>query len=99
MQRPAARGGEIFLSVWKYRHYVGYAPELFDLEADPSERNDVVASRGEVVAQYERLLRGICDPQVIDRRAKADQAALVERFGGRETALATGTPGATPAPE
>lgn len=84
---------------WKYHHYVGFAPELFDLEADPLEKNDVAATRPEAVAEYENLLRGICAPEAVDRRAKADQAALVERFGGREKALATGTPGATPAPD
>ncbi len=84
---------------WKYHHYVGFAPELFDLDADPEELTDVAATRPETVAEFDALLRGICDPEATDQRAKADQAALVERFGGREQALATGTPGATPAPE
>lgn len=83
---------------WKYHHYVGFTPELFDLEADPEELTDVAASCPEIIAEYDALLRRICDPRETDRRAKADQAALVERFGGREKALATGTLGATPAP-
>lgn len=83
---------------WKYHHYVGYAPELFDLDTDPGERDDLSASRPDVVSEFDAALRAICNPEAVDRRAKADQAALVERFGGREKALATGTPGATPAP-
>jgi choline-sulfatase len=39
------------------------------------------------------------DPEEIDRRAKREQGELVNRFGGREKALKTGTPGATPVPE
>ena len=35
---------------------------------------------------------------VSDLRAKADQAALIERFGGPDTARNVGAPGATPAP-
>jgi len=84
---------------WKYHHYVGFEPELFDLESDAEELHNVAASRPAIVAEYDALLRQICDPQEVDRRAKSDQAALVDRFGGREKALATGTPGATPAPD
>jgi choline-sulfatase len=38
------------------------------------------------------------DPEATDARAKADQAALIERFGGPAKALHIGAPGATPAP-
>jgi len=43
-------------------------------------------------------LRDLCDPEAIDRRAKADQAALVARRGGREKIVAAGGFGATPVP-
>lgn len=85
---------------FKYHHYVGYAPELFDLEADPWETRDLAtdpAYRG-VVAACEAELRAALDPEGVDAQAKRDQNALVARFGGRERALATGTPGATPVP-
>jgi choline-sulfatase len=43
-------------------------------------------------------LRRIIDPEAADRQAKADQRALVDRFGGRDVAFRMGTEGATPAP-
>ena len=85
---------------YKYHHYVGYPPELFDLETDPEELNDLAADPGhaDVLAAYEALLRGRLDPETVDRQAKADQAALIERHGGREKAKLVGAPGATPVP-
>ena len=47
----------------------------------------------------EAELRRICDPEAVDAQAFADQAALIERLGGREAALKLGAAGATPAPE
>ncbi len=86
---------------WKYVFYVGMPPQLFDLDADPLERVDL-AERPEyaaVLAGFEAELRGICDPEAVDARAKADQAALVERHGGRLAVLARGSgSGGTPPP-
>ena len=86
---------------YKLLHYVGFEPELYDLEADPEETRDVAgdpAAAG-ARAELERLLREIVDPEEVDRRAKADQAALVERFGGPEVAVELGTVAETPVPE
>ena len=85
---------------WKYHEYVGFEPELFDLQSDPDEAINLAgdpacAAR---VAKLRDELRRIVDPEFADRQAKADQRALVERFGGRETAFRIGTEGATPAP-
>ena len=52
----------------------------------------------DLVQDYMAVLNGICNPESTDRRAKDDQNELVERFGGRDAALNTGTPGATPVP-
>lgn len=85
---------------WKYVHYVGYQPELFDLERDPgeienrAERSDMRALR----SKFESKLNDILDPNAIDAAAKADQAALIEYYGGIEKALKIGAPGATPVP-
>lgn len=86
---------------WKYHHYEGYEPELFDLESDPEETVNLAshASHAAIGATSRELLRSICDPTAVDRAAKRDQAALVTRYGGRERALTMGAPGATPVPK
>jgi choline-sulfatase len=83
---------------YKYHYYVNLEPELFDLEADPGETFNLASQSdyGELVADFEARLRSIVDPEAVDATAKRDQNALVEKFGGRESALKTGTPGATP---
>lgn len=83
---------------YKYHHYVGFTPELFDLEADPGEARDLASdpAHAHVLRDMEAELRRLLDPEAVDRLAKADQAALVARFGGRDGALRSGTPGATP---
>lgn len=85
---------------WKYHEYVGYPCELFDVANDPDEttnKADDPACR-EIVGELRAALRQIVDPEVADRQAKADQRALVDRFGGRDAAFGLGTKGATPAP-
>ena len=85
---------------WAYHHYVGFAPELFDLASDPGQAHNLAdepAHRADV-ERMEAMLREMLDPVVVDRRAKADQAALVARHGGREAALRLGPQGATPVP-
>ncbi|MFC6637688.1 sulfatase-like hydrolase/transferase [Sulfitobacter sp. JBTF-M27] len=85
---------------WKLIRYVGFPDELFDLENDPEELKNR-ASDPSCVAILEDLhteLLKICDPEQTDAQAFKDQAALIERHGGRKAALALGAPGATPPP-
>lgn len=88
---------------WKYHHYVGYPPELFDLRFDPEETVNLADSpthageRARLEAALGAHLSGRT-PAAVDRMAKDDQNALAARFGGREKALRTGTPAATPVP-
>jgi len=56
---------------WKYVSYVGYEPQLYDVEADPWELSDVAAERPEVVAEMEGILAANFDREAIDARAKA----------------------------
>ena len=85
---------------YKYCHYVTHRPQLFDLEADPEELNDVAGEprHAAVLEEGERRLREVIDPEAVDARAKARQAELLAGFGGRDAALARGDLGFTPAP-
>ncbi|MDD9905937.1 MAG: sulfatase-like hydrolase/transferase [Rhodospirillaceae bacterium] len=85
---------------WKYVHYVGLPPELFDLANDPEEMTDLGQNPAQAdrIAAFERALRGMLDPEAVDASAKASQRALVEKHGGREAILKKGGFGATPAP-
>ena len=85
---------------WKYHRYIGFAPELFDLGTDPEELRDLAPDPAfaPVLAEMNAALRAICDPEAVDARAFADQAAMIERHGGREASLRLGAPGATPPP-
>ena len=88
---------------WKYHYYVRHRPELFDIEADPEELHDLAGDpmHSETIAALEAELRAICDPEAVDRAAKADQAAIIERIGGADAALSFGKvmSGATPPPK
>lgn len=86
---------------WKYHHYIGFEPELFDLENDPEESINLAQDRAHaaVLANMEASLRAFCDPEAVDAQAFADQAELIEAHGGREAALKLGAPGATPPPK
>ena len=71
---------------YKYIHYVGFPPELFDMIDDLEETKDLAADPAfaSTLADFEAKLRAILDPIATDARAKADQKALVERHGGPE---------------
>jgi choline-sulfatase len=86
---------------FKLHYYVGFRPELFDIEADPEETRNLAAdpAYAQLVADLEAALRSLVDPEATDRRAKDDQNALVARYGGSEKVRTLGNPGATPTPK
>ena len=56
----------------KLCYYVGHSPQLFDLRTDPTESYNL-ASRSNLVSKMVAELRLICNPEEVDRQAKADQ--------------------------
>ena len=78
---------------YKYVHYVGMPPMLFDLAADPNERNDLGRDPAfkAVSAECESKLRTVVDPEAADRQARADQSVYIEKNGGRDAILKKGT--------
>src|SRR6266567_2577336 len=85
---------------FKYVHYVGMPPQLFDLDADPQETRDLGREPGyrDLLARCEAELRLVVDPDAADASAKADQRARIAAFGGREAILARGSFGYSPTP-
>lgn len=73
----------------KYVHYCDHPPQLFDLDEDPGELRDIAAQAPQQVRAWRERLAAVCDPDEVDRRAKARQAELVQRFGG-EAAIRAG---------
>ncbi len=72
---------------WKLVHYAGdYPSQLFDMEADPDELNDLSSSadHAEILDELEADLRAVLDPEEVNAQAFADQAKLVEAYGGKE---------------
>jgi choline-sulfatase len=85
---------------YKYVHYVAYPPQLFDLEADPEELDDLAAQpqHAQVLAECRARLHAICDPAEVDARAKKRQAELLEQNGGAEAVIKRGDLGFSPPP-
>lgn len=85
---------------WKYVHYVGYPPQLFDLESDPGETRDLGQSlaQSEVRAGLEAALREIVDPEAANARAFADQARKIAELGGEAALLGRADFNHTPLP-
>ncbi|HSA88871.1 MAG TPA: sulfatase-like hydrolase/transferase [Burkholderiales bacterium] len=100
----SSRAGEFMIrhGKWKYVYFVRYPdrPELFDLENDPEELNDLGGDsrfRREREACHEELL-AMLDPEEVDRRAKRRQAELVAANGGREAVIRRGSFAYSPPP-
>ena len=85
---------------WKYIHYTGLQPELFNLRQDPEELEDRAGDPActAVLAELESDLRARLDPEAVDCRAKADQAVLIAQHGGYAVIDRRGGSSYTPAP-
>ncbi|BDR09305.1 sulfatase-like hydrolase/transferase [Comamonas thiooxydans] len=85
---------------FKYIHYTGLKPELFNLAQDPDEVIDLAtdATMSSVLENFQHELEIICDPVAMDLAAKHDQAALIRMHGGVEKILNRGGSSYTPIP-
>ncbi len=74
---------------WKYNVYPGYASELYDMQSDPGELNDLSRSSdySDVREQCNQKMLELVDPGWINELAFADQAALIEKLGGVDAIL------------
>ena len=76
---------------WKYVYYAGgYPCQLFDLENDPDELTDLgeAPDHEGVRKMMHGFLTSILDPEEVNAQAFADQAVLLNRYGGPEKILA-----------
>ena len=85
---------------YKYVHYVGHPPQLFDLDSDPHETRDLARDNAlaPVLAECEAKLRMVVDPEAASEQAFRDQAALIEIHGGVEALRRRGEFPHTPVP-
>jgi choline-sulfatase len=100
----SSRAGEYMIrnGKWKYVYFVQYPerPELFDLEKDPEELNDLgtnPAFSKERKSCHDKLL-SMLNPEEVDRKAKRRQAELVAAHGGREAVIRRGSFAYSPPP-
>jgi choline-sulfatase len=80
------------MGCWKYIHYPGFAPQLFDIEADPHETNDLGLdeSYADVRANcLARMCAELGDPDVLNDDVFAAQAAVIEKLGGVDAVMRT----------
>jgi choline-sulfatase len=88
----------------KLIYYAHYPPQLFDLDEDPEELNDLAGDENAKPILEELMgdLFDICDPHAIDAAAKVAQNKLLKKSGGRAAVIERGDlgfsvpPGVTP---
>ena len=85
---------------YKFIHYEGLNPQLFDLKNDVQELNDLGTnpSYSKIIDELYNELQSIVDTKVTSEKAFADQKVKINKFGGREKILSLGDFGYSPAP-
>lgn len=74
---------------YKYIHYVGERPQLFDLESDPKECIDLAEcpKYQKLLNQLYQELKMVADVEQLERDSKDAQKRLLEKHGGRDEFL------------
>ncbi len=85
---------------FKLIYHVGMPRQLFDLAADPMEEQDLLANENihPKADELEHKLRRIVEPETVDAKSKADQAAHMEKFGGIDVVRKAGIFSRSPIP-
>lgn len=86
---------------YKYVYFAeGYSSQLFNLEEDQYEENDLALDLNykAILEEFHGHLIKICDPEVVNKRAKKEQLETIEKHGGVDTIMGRGDFGYSPAP-
>lgn len=84
---------------WKYIAYPGFASQLFNLDDDPFEREDLGLSGAHADVRdrlHRRMTETFGDPDTINQMAFADQAKRIEELGGIDGIMSRGNYDFTP---
>jgi choline-sulfatase len=85
---------------WKIIRYPGYDDQLFDMQSDPHETEDLAgqARYAATLNEMRALLASYADIDKINAAAFKDQKSKIDAFGGVEAILRSEELGYTPAP-
>ena len=85
---------------WKLIHHVDAPAQMFNLDTDPDEGRDLAADPAwaATLEELEQALHAICDPAAVDLRARADQRAKSDFWGGNDAIRKEGLLVYTPPP-
>ena len=74
---------------WKLVYYAGHESQLFDMENDPLENEDLAQSESHrhILEECVAKLYEILDPEAVDENARKDQAEVIASLGGRDAIL------------
>lgn len=86
---------------YKYVYFAeGYSPQLFNLEEDPYEENDLARDNNfkKTLESFHCNLLDICNPEEVNKRAKREQNEKILKHGGADAIKERGDFGYSPAP-
>jgi len=81
---------------WKYVHYVGHDSQLFNLQTDPADPDELCnLAAGDLsdpavrnaLAEGVNRLKAICDPEAVNDLCFTDQKRRIAELGGEEACL------------
>ena len=95
--------GAFMLRKGKYKFVYfaeGYNPQLFNLEEDPYEENDLARDNNfkKILESFHGDLLNICNPEEVNKRAKREQNEKILKHGGVDAIKERGDFGYSPAP-